>query len=160
MVRSTHAPSVMLVDDDLRSRYVLAALLRGEGCAVHSASGHESWLSLFKSCLSAPATWVSLVAALDPGAIIIDWQMLGGMALHVLGELRRNPLTQHIPVAVLTAPGAMHDAEVARSMGASCSLARPLSRDGLRPLVEQLFQPSAATKPVLVGDDRPEMFPS
>ncbi len=159
--RDSHvqAPSVMIIDDDLRSRYVLATLLRSEDYFVHTASGHESWLSLFKTCLSIPATWVSFVATLDPDALILDWQMSGGMALHILSELRRHPLTRHIPVAVITESTAHPDTRVARSMGACCSFDRPLTLDDLKPAMARLFQSRATTKPVLVGDERPEMFP-
>ncbi len=159
-VKSTQAPSVMLIDDDLRSRYALATLLRSEQYTVHTASGHESWLSLFKSCLSVPAMWVSFAASLEPDALLLDWEMRDGMAVHVLSELRRHPLTQHIPIGVMTASGALRDAELARSMGAYCIVSRPVSLAGLGPVIAELFQPRATTKPVLTGDDRPEMFPS
>jgi CheY-like chemotaxis protein len=149
----------MIIDDDLSSRYALASLLRSEGHFVHTASGHESWLSLFKTCLSVPATWVSFVATLDPDVLILDWQMSGGMALHILSELRRHPLTRHIPVAVITASTPHSDTRVARSMGACCTFDRPHTFGRLKPAMDRLLQSRATTKPVLVGDERPEMFP-
>lgn len=150
------APRVMLIDDDLRSRYATAEVLRSEGYTVLSASGHESWLALFKTCLSIPATWVSFVAALEPHIVLLDLGLSGGVALPTLGEIRRHPLTKHIPVVVVGNSG--RDTTTARSLGAAHFLPTPLSRDGLRPVVELALSESPERPPPLTGDEAPSVW--
>ena len=144
-------PRVMLIDDDLHTRYATAAVLRSEGYGVLSASGHESWLALFKTSLSIPATWVSFVAALEPHLVILDLRMCGGVGLPTLGELRRHPLTRHIPIVVIA--DSLRDTNTARSMGAAHFLPCPMSRGGLRPVLELALSDSPDHPPPLTGDE-------
>jgi CheY-like chemotaxis protein len=132
-------PCIMLVDDDLWRRYVMAELLRAEGYRVESASGHDSWLALFRTCLSGPATWVSFVAAVEPDLVVMEIAVGDGTALHTLGALRRHPLTQQIPVVVLGDEASQKELDAAITLGAACYLLRPLARNGLRPVVDEVL---------------------
>ena len=138
--RSAGRPRVLLADEDLGRRYALAETLRSDGCEVHSASGHESWLSLFKSCLTEPAAWVSFVAAIDPDVVFLDIGQSGALA--TLGALRRHPLTVHVPVVVLGDEAHQRALSTALSLGAVRLIHRPLGLASLRPLVDTVIAES------------------
>jgi CheY-like chemotaxis protein len=145
-------PRVLLVDDDRRRRYAVAELLRSDGCEVHTSSGHESWLALFKTCLSEPATWVSFVAAIDPDVLMLDIEQ--PMALTTIGALRRHPLTDHIPVVVLGEEAQQRYLNAALALGAVRQLHRPLALSGLRPLVDSVLS-EAPPRKARTGDETP-----
>jgi CheY-like chemotaxis protein len=147
-------PRILLVDDELTRRYAVAQMLRSDGCDVHTASGHESWLALFKSCLSEPATWVSFVAAIDPDLLLLDIEL--PMALPTLGALRRHPLTDHIPVVVLGDEEQQRYLNAALALGAVRLLHRPLSLSSLRPMVDTVIS-EAPRRPPRTGDEKPSL---
>ncbi|MSP23586.1 MAG: response regulator [Myxococcales bacterium] len=140
----------MVVDDDLGRRYALAQLLRLEGYQVHSASGHESWLALFKSCLSVPATWVSFVAAIDPDVLLmaVDAQA----ALLTIGALRHHPLTDQVPVIALGDQHRPEDLATAMALGAAGSLGRPIAPDELCTQVARVLAEAPPRRP-RTGDE-------
>lgn len=145
---------MLLVDDDLPRRYALAETLRCEGCDVHSASGHESWLSLFKTCLTEPAAWISFVAAVDPDLLLIDIGQI--MALATIGALRRHPLTEHVPIVVVGHELEGRSLQSALALGAVRLLHRPWGLDGLRRLVDSVIA-DAPPRPTRTGDERPRL---
>ena len=153
--KAVDVPQVMLVDDDLHARYTTAELIRSEGYEVHSASGHESWLSLFQTCLSVPATWVSFVAALEPDVVVLDLGMKSDLGLLTLGEIRRHPLTTYIPVVVIGSADRYAEVDAALSMGASKALLRQGLREGLATALRGVIEQLAKECPPLLGDERP-----
>jgi len=150
----------MIVNDDVKSRYTLAAMLRAEGYVVQSASGHESWLALFKTCLSVPATWVSFVAAMEPDAVLLDVHMNGGGGLVTLGELRRHPLTSGVPVVVIGKPSKQRLLDAALALGAARYAHLPLSRTGLKPVVDAALATVHDDLPARTGDEVPVLYQS
>ncbi len=155
--RVTDGPRLMLIDDHLQRRYSTAQMLRSEGYEVESAAGHESWLALFKSCLSEPAMWVSFIAALEPDLILIDLDLQSGSALHTVGALRRHPLTEHIPIMVLGNSRLKKELGAAISLGAIATLSRPLWLAGFGPAVDGALADAAPRRP-LCGDELPEIW--
>lgn len=145
-------PRVLLVDDALARRYATAQLLRSEGCDVYTSSGHESWLTLFKSCLTEPAAWVSFVAAVDPDLVLLDIDV--SMALPTLGAVRRHPLTEHVPVVVVGQAADERNLQTALLLGAVRLLHRPIALSGLRPIVDGVLA-DARLRPARTGDERP-----
>ena len=158
--KSVSGRRLLVIDDDARGRYALALVLRSDGYEVHTASGHEDWLDLFHRCLSIPATWVTVAASTEPDAILLDWTLRDGMALHVLGELKGNALTKHIPVAVLMPRSDQGASDVVRSMGANVVDVAPMSRLGLGAELRRLFDKEKAPARPTYAADRPEIFPS
>lgn len=147
-------PRVLLVDDDLPQRYALAELLRSDGCDVHTSSGHESWLSLFKSCLNEPTAWVSFVAAVDPDLVFLAIEQASALA--TLGAVRRHPLTEHVPVVVLGDSTNDRSLQAALLMGAVRLVHRPLTLAGLRPLIDDVLK-EAPRRFARTGDELPPL---
>jgi len=145
---------VLLVDDDRVRRYSLAQLLRSDGCEVHSAAGHESWLSFFSSTLSEPAVWVSFAATVDPDLVLLEIEQPSALA--TLSALRRHPLTEHLPIVVLGDPVQGRSLQAARGLGAERILMRPFELGGLRDLVS-LVLAEAPPRPPRTGDERHEL---
>jgi CheY-like chemotaxis protein len=147
-------PRVLVVDDDLAQRYALAELLRSDGCDVQTSSGHESWLALFKICLSEPAAWVSFVAAVDPDLVMLDIEQPSALA--TLGAVRRHPLTEHVPVVVIGDSTHDRSLQAALLMGAIRLVHRPLTLAGLRPLIDDVLA-EAPPRNARTGDERPSL---
>jgi CheY-like chemotaxis protein len=80
--------TVLLVDDDETSRYVLRRFLTGAGCRVIEATGGEEGLAR---------------AARDrPDVVFLDLVMPGMLGSDVLERLKRDPATASIPVVIAT----------------------------------------------------------
>ena len=71
-------PEVLLIDDDMVSREVIATLLTLRGYAVHTASGGEESLRML-----APG-------GIAPGIILVDAQMTGLSGAELIAELRKR----------------------------------------------------------------------
>ena len=92
----TQVRHVLVVDDDPVIRELVTFNLEAEGLQVASAGDGDVAHSLAREQ--------------QPDLIILDVMMPGRDGLSTLGELRSDPRTSHIPVALLTARAT--DAEV------------------------------------------------
>jgi two-component system response regulator AtoC len=114
-------PTVLVVDDEVNLRKVLAALLRREGFDVLTAGDGEEALALLRS------TRVDVVLS--------DLRMpkLDGMSL------LRRVLAEHedVPVILLTAHGTVDNAVEAIKLGAFDYLTKPFDKDELRLVVRK-----------------------
>ncbi len=137
---NSKAARVLLIDDDRTRRYALAQTLRADGCDVQSASGHESWLSLFKDCLTEPAAWVSFVLAVEPDVVVLAIEQ--PLALATLAALARQPLTRPVPVLVLGDAADKDYVHAALSLGAVRLVERSSGFRTLGPLIETLLAES------------------
>ncbi len=74
-----------------------------------------------------------LVAAqrLDPDLVILDLMLPGMDGLEVCRQLRSNPITQDVPILMLTARGQVHDRVTGLDSGADDYLAKPFDFDEL-----------------------------
>ncbi len=122
---------VLVVDDEPLIRELVADALRESGFDVESAANGRQALDLLHS-------WV-------PRAIVLDLMMpkLDGVGFSEV--LQRDPRLASIPVLLVTAAYAPHEA--ARRMGARAVLTKPFELDALVDLVIQL-----AGEDVYVGD--------
>jgi CheY-like chemotaxis protein len=152
--RTDGCPRVLLVDDVRARRYALAQLLRSDGCDVQSASGHESWLSLFTSCLTEPAAWVSFVAAVDPDLVLIEIDQ--PTALATIGAIRQHPLTDQVPIVALGDPVHQRSLQAALGLGAVRWIHRPLALSGLRGTIDAIVS-STPPRHVRTGDELPSI---
>ncbi len=86
--QSQRGSNVLVIDDDAMSRYTLRSYLRDPHFTVVEAYGGRSGLQLAQ--------------AIQPAFIMLDLEMPDLNGMEVLGELKSNPQTQAIPVAIYT----------------------------------------------------------
>jgi signal transduction histidine kinase/DNA-binding response OmpR family regulator len=132
LIAPGRARSVLIVDDEEVSRYLLRQSLAAPHIEVlEAASGEEG---------------LRLAVEYGPSAICLDLRMPDQDGTMVLEQLKRNPETRGIPVVVVTSK-ALDPAERNRLLG-SAALVLPkeaLSRGSILPQVEEAMRrPSAA----------------
>jgi two-component system cell cycle response regulator DivK len=120
-------PVVLVVDDDLDARIVYEQFLTLKGCSVVTA----------RDGLKALAT----AAECRPDVIVMDLMMPRLDGLEATARLKRSPMTQHIPVVVLSAVQPSRDR--ARAAGCDGFLAKPCSPELLWWEVRVLLEASA-----------------
>jgi CheY-like chemotaxis protein/HPt (histidine-containing phosphotransfer) domain-containing protein len=113
--------TVLLIDDDLVSREVMATVLTMNGYAVHTAANGEASLDVLDGgeCV--------------PGVILMDAQMPGLSGTHLIEQLRTRSTATIFVLSASNAPEEMVDA-------ADGFLLKPLTADG----VQRLLQTSEA----------------
>src|SRR5580658_6061851 len=85
-------PIVLLIDDDMVSREVMATMLTMSGYLVHTAAGGEAALELLAS------------GACVPGVILMDAQMPGLSGTSLIEQLRTRSKAQIYVVSASDAP--------------------------------------------------------
>ena len=83
-----HTSSVLIIDDDAATRYVLRKLISGTAMAVYEAADG--------------ATGLRRAAELQPQVIFLDLIMPGLPGEEVLRQLKADPATAAIPVVIVT----------------------------------------------------------
>jgi len=115
---------ILLIDDDVNLREVLAFTLREQGHEVEAAPDGEAGLAR--------------LAAFRPEVVITDLKMPGIGGLEVLASVRETDAA--IPVILLTAFGSIEEAVEAMKLGAHHYLTKPYNRDELRLAVDQALE--------------------
>jgi len=85
---SNRLPTVLVVDDEQTSRYVLRKWLTAAGCRVIEATGGLEGLAR--------------AAAEQPDVVFLDIMMPDMLGTEVLARLKRDPITAHIPIVIAT----------------------------------------------------------
>lgn len=119
-------PPVLLIDDDMVSREVMATVLTMSGFNVHTAAGGTAALELFDSrqCV--------------PGVILMDAQMPGLSGIPLIKALRARTNVRVYTISASDAPDDVADAS-------DGFLLKPLDPDALRRLLEEdAIQPRRA----------------
>jgi signal transduction histidine kinase/CheY-like chemotaxis protein len=86
----------------------------------------------------------------SPAAIVLDLLLVGEESWGLLIELKQRPLTQHIPVVVLSGSG---EERKARSLGADEFLAKPVDPRRLLSTLDALTGNHSVTKIMLCDDE-------
>ena len=102
-------PTVLVVDDEQTSRYVLRRYLTAVGCRVIEASGGQEGLAR--------------AATEQPDVVFLDIMMPDMLGTEVLARLKRDPSTARIPVVIATSQ-AIDDAERIRLSAHAAALLR------------------------------------
>ena len=131
---SSHAPRVLLVDDDADLRRLLAAILGRDGFDVEEACDGEEALALFAEAGGADAASIASV-------IVTDIWMPRCCGFTMLARLRERGVTT--PVVVLSAHVDGETKARAQSLRASALLAKPFDACDLRRTVRRLAQVGA-----------------
>jgi CheY-like chemotaxis protein/HPt (histidine-containing phosphotransfer) domain-containing protein len=108
--------TVLLIDDDLVSREVMATVLAMSGYTVHTASGGEGSLDVLADC------------GCVPSVILVDAQMPGLSGSQLIGQLRERSRASIYVISASNAPDEMLAA-------ADGFLLKPLTADGLQKLL-------------------------
>ncbi len=107
----TRKPRILIVDDEPNIRELIADTLQAADYEILEASnGHEA---------------LSLSATEMPDLIILDVMMPDLDGLEVCRRLRRDALTNHIPVVMLTAKGVLDDKLKGIDSGADDYMTKP-----------------------------------
>jgi two-component system response regulator AtoC len=143
-VASSHAPRVLLVDDDADLRRLLAAILGRDGFDVEEASDGEEALALLVDPIADHT-------AFEADVIVTDIWMPRCSGFTMLERLRGRGVTT--PVVVLSAHVDGETKARAQSLHASALLAKPFDSSDLRRTVRRLAQvgepvgaPAASTR--------------
>lgn len=107
---SADGPKVLVVDDDAWMRSVLADLLPAEGYNVEEASSGPSAIRLAKED--------------RPDVVILDLAMPEMSGLDVLRELKKDSVTNNIPVIIFSAYASQLPADCRR--GAEAVVEKPI----------------------------------
>ncbi len=102
---------IYFLEDDPSIRKLVIYTLNSQGM---EAEGFEA-PSLF---------WAAMEQA-TPQLILLDIMLPEEDGLHVLGRLRQNPATEHLPVIMLTAKGTEYDKVVGLDQGADDYITKP-----------------------------------
>jgi len=127
---------LLVVEDDVAFARVLADL------------GHE----LEFHCIVAHGAddGVRLAVQYVPDAVVLDMQLPDHSGLSVLDRLKRNPVTRHIPVHIVSARDETH---AALSMGAVGYMLKPVDRDQLKSALSKLSEKFVSMRRLLVVED-------
>jgi signal transduction histidine kinase/DNA-binding response OmpR family regulator len=129
---------VLVVDDDPSALDLLGRTLQEAGVRVVTASQGKEALDLART--------------LHPAAITLDVLMPGMDGWEVLRELKADPVTQDIPVVMVTMTD---DRALGYALGATEFLTKPVQRAKLVQLLERYASEDTGRR-ALVVDDKPE----
>ncbi len=82
---------------------------------------------------------LAAVATVQPDLVILDLMLPGMDGMAILGQLRKDPLTQDLPVMMLTAKGQGRDREAATRAGVSTFMTKPFSNSEMVAAVRALL---------------------
>ena len=126
--------SILIVEDEEHIRNVLEYNLKFDGFEVHLAATGSQALALARTK--------------QPDVILLDWMMPEMDGLKVLSELKRDSLTQEIPVFMLTAKAAVADIGQALHAGAVGYITKPFDPMQLGRTIKRELQKCATRNPM------------
>jgi len=117
--------SILIADDEQGIRDLIDATLGSPDCRILQAADGATALALARSNL--------------PDLIILDWMMPKLTGPEVVGRLRADSLTAHIPVILLTGLGDEMHRRRGAGLGAVAYLVKPFSPLQLMEIVQQVL---------------------
>lgn len=121
-------PQILVLEDEESIRQMLAFALGRAGFEVTQASNSED----AEHCLYQQL----------PDMVLVDWMLPGMSGLEFIRRLRRDPLTQKLPVIMLTARSQEDDKILGLESGADDYLSKPFSPRELIARVKALLRRS------------------
>jgi len=136
---SSEMPLVLIVDDEVPAREILASYLEPEGFRVEVA------------CSAAEA--LEKARELQPDAITLDILMPNSNGFEALLSLKSTPDTAHIPIIVVSI---LEQQKMGFALGAADYLIKPVDKGCLLQTIRKYTQPlTIAESLILVVDDDP-----
>ena len=133
-------PLILIVEDDLGARELLASYLEPQGYETAFAGSN--------------AEAVAQALMLTPDVITLDMLTPGKPGWETLRQLKNTPATAPIPVIIVSV---VDQRKMGFSLGAADYLVKPVSKDVLlRTVTRHLGPRQDDSPPVLVVDDEPE----
>ena len=129
---ATDKTSILVVEDEQHIRRVLEYNLKLDGFEVYLAEDG--------------ATGLRLAREKEPDVILLDWLMPEMNGLEVLTELKRDGITAHIPVFMLTAKGMLSDVTQAFDKGIDDYITKPFDPIQLGKTIRDKLEKYAKTK--------------
>jgi PAS domain S-box-containing protein len=137
--RSSKMPLVLIVDDEVPAREILASYLEPEGFRVEIACSAEEALSKARE--------------LRPDAITLDILMPNSNGFEALLSLKSAPDTANIPIIVVSI---LDQQKMGFALGAADYLIKPVDKGQLLQTIRKYTQPlTIAESLILVVDDDP-----
>ncbi len=133
------APLILVIDDDAGVRELMQRSLENKGYRVIVAGGGAEGIAIAK--------------AQRPAAITLDVVLPGQDGWEVLSELKTDPVTEDIPVVMVTF---IEQRQHGYALGASDYLVKPVAWEDLSARLARLTGGRASCGPVLVVDDNAE----
>jgi len=132
---------ILVVDDDPDIRFLLQDVFRNEGYTVLLAKNGEEGIHLARTE--------------NPDIVFLDPLMSGLSGLEVCKILKSNPVTEGIPVVIITGFSREGDIQLAKESGADWFVKKPFEDTKLVELaVKLLYEDKGATSPsVVFGTD-------
>ena len=113
MVAKTNGRKILVVEDNIRLADIMAVLLKEAG---------------YETCLAeTSAQGISKALTERPNFILTDLELPDMIATEAITILKKNPITSHIPIVVLTAEGGDQWRTKALKAGAAAYLLKPIS---------------------------------
>jgi len=122
---------ILVVDDELDIRNLLKMIFTNEGYTVLLAKNGEEGIHLARTE--------------SPDVIFLDLLMSGLSGLEVCKILKGNPVTEGIPVVVVTAFGRDQDIQLVKEAGANWFVKKPFENKRLVELVSKLLYEDRGT---------------
>ena len=116
--------SIVIVDDDSEIRDYLLAELRSQYNVKTFQGAQEAWAD---------------ISAAQPDVVVTDLVMSGMDGLELCRKIRHNPVTNHIPVIILTSSADETSHLESIASGADRFLSKPLSIDLLKSSIAQVI---------------------
>ena len=129
--------SVLIIDDDENSRDILKRYLEKENYIVYLASNSSSGIQVAEEN--------------KPDIITLDIMMPGKDGWSTLQSLKANPITQNIPVIMVSI---VSDKETAITLGAVDALKKPIEKDLLIKAVNQHVDVKSNQNILIIDDDQ------
>lgn len=119
------AKSVLVVDDCGTTRKLISFLLKGKGySAVHASNGIEA---------------LEKLATADVDIIITDLNMPQMDGLELIKNLRSDEKYKAMPIIMVSTESAEMDKKMAKDLGASTYIVKPVTQDRLVYEIEKLI---------------------
>lgn len=117
---------ILIIDDDSRNIFALAAVLKSKRYTCLSASSAADGLDI-------------LARQKDIGVVLMDMMMPDMDGYEALGKMRENEKMKHIPVIAVTAQAMTGDKEKCIEAGANGYVSKPINVEELEKLLNHLI---------------------
>ncbi|MFT3849584.1 MAG: response regulator [Propionivibrio sp.] len=144
-INSHKGRRILIVDDSPTIVGALKKMLRSAGCITLEAPDAENGLELIRKE--------------KPELVFLDIVLPGMTGFAALRQMRRDPLTLHIPVIMISGNEQATEQFYVKRIGADDFMKKPFSRHEVFARIENLIE-EKKLKQILAADDKPAARPA